>query len=125
ELFLVARQYRTSKAYLRLLTFMVRFRSYAPFNALLLNIQRPGARFVAPAGRWLRDYRRRIVPGANPLVILQTMGPVMFLFDVSDTAAEEGAPPLPTEIDRPFAVRGQIGRELERTIENAKRDGVL
>jgi hypothetical protein len=53
------------------------------------------------------------------------MGPVMFVFDVSDTDPEQGAPPLPPEIDRPFEVlRGHLGSELPVTIENAKRDGV-
>jgi hypothetical protein len=53
------------------------------------------------------------------------MGPVMFVFDVSDTVPEKDAPPLPPAIDRPFEVRsGHVGNELWITIENAKRDGV-
>jgi len=49
----------------------------------------------------------------------------MFVFDVSDTEPEKDAPPLPSEVEHPFDVRqGQIGGELETTIENAKRDGV-
>jgi hypothetical protein len=54
------------------------------------------------------------------------MGPVMFVYDVSDTEPEEGAPLLPSQVVNPFATRhGQIRGELGRTIENAKRDGVL
>jgi hypothetical protein len=53
------------------------------------------------------------------------MGPVMFVFDVADTEPEEGARPLPRDVEQPFEVRhGKIGDELDRTIENAKRDGV-
>jgi hypothetical protein len=125
ELFALTCQYRTCKSYHELLRFVARFQLYSPFNAMLVHVQLPGARFVASPHRWLRDYRRRIKAGARPLVILQPMGPVMFVFDVSDTEATEGAPPLPPEIERPFEVRnGHIGDELERVIENAKRDGL-
>ena len=49
----------------------------------------------------------------------------MFVFDVSDTEPKEGAPSLPREVAQPFEVRGgRVGRELNQTIENAKRDGV-
>jgi hypothetical protein len=125
DLFSLARQYRSSQAYLELLQFVGRFRFYAPFNAMLVHIQKPGATYVAPPHRWLRDHCRRIKVGANPLVILQPMGPVMFVFDVADTEPEEGAPPLPPEVAQPFEVRGgRVKGELSQTIENAKRDGV-
>ncbi len=59
------------------------------------------------------------------MVILQPMGPVMFVFDVADTEPLDGAPPLPVEVEQPFAVYGaSVGSVLDRTIENAKRDGV-
>lgn len=95
ELFNLTYQYRASKAYYDLMQFIARFRFYSPFNAMLVHVQMPGAKFVAPPYRWLRDYGRRIKPGARPLVILQPMGPVMFVFDVSDTEALKDAPPLP------------------------------
>lgn len=85
----------------------------------------PGARFVAPPHRWLRDYRRRIKSGVRPLVILQPMGPVMFVFDVSDTEPTENAQPLPPEIEKPFEVRtGRVGGGIQFIIDNAKRDGL-
>jgi hypothetical protein len=125
DLFSLARQYKTSKAYFGLLKFIARFRFYSPFNAMLIYTQMEGARFVAPPHRWLRDYKRRIKTGARPLVILQPMGPVMFVFDVADTESEGDAPPLPPEVEKPFEVRhGSVGRELYSTIENAKRDGI-
>ena len=125
ELFSLTTQYRSSKAYHDLLRFVARFRFYSPFNAMLVHVQMPGARYVAPPHRWLRDHGRRIRPGARPLVILQPMGPVMFVFDVSDTEPIEGAPPLPPEVVNPFEVRkGQVGGEPGLVIENAKRDGV-
>ena len=125
ELFSLARQYRSSEAYRELIDFVARFRFYAPFNAMLVHVQMPGAVYVAPPHRWLRDYRRRIKAGARPLVILQPMGPVMFVFDVSDTEPEDRAPPLPTDVTQPFEVRyGRIAGEFAKTIENAKRDGI-
>ena len=125
ELFSLTSQYKTSEAYRDLLQFVVRFRSYSPFNAMLTHLQMPGAVFVAPPHRWLRDYGRRIKPGARPVIILQPMGPVMFVFDVSDTEPTEDAPKLPPEVEKPFEVtEGKIGRGLEFVIDNAKRDGI-
>ena len=125
ELFSLTLQYRASKAYQDLLRFVARFPSYSPFNAMLVHIQNPGAVFVAPPHRWLREYARVIKPGARPLVILRPMGPVMFVFDVSDTEPTENAPPLPPEVEKPFEMRkGYVGPELQMVIENAKRDGV-
>jgi hypothetical protein len=125
DLFSLARQYKSSKEYFELIRFVGRFRFYSPFNAMLVHAQMEGARYVAPPHRWLREYKRRIKTGARPIVILQPKGPVMFVFDVSDTEPEEGAPPLPTKVETPFAVRqGKVGSELWRTIDNAKRDGI-
>lgn len=96
------------------------------FNALLVHVQMPGASYVAPASRWKRDYHRVIQLGARPLVILQPMGPVMFVFDVSDTEPLGGAPELPKEVTDPFSVKqGYVADELKKTVRNAARDGVL
>jgi hypothetical protein len=54
------------------------------------------------------------------------MGPVMFVFDAAETEPMVNAPPLPPEVVNPFYVRkGCVGRELEMTIENAVRDGIV
>jgi hypothetical protein len=125
ELFTVAHQYNSSKSYLELMEFIGKFRSYSPFNAMLVHMQMPGARFVATAHRWEREFRRQIKAGARPLVILQPMGPVLFVFDVTDTEKLPGALRLPPWVDDPFGVlAGEVGREFEQTIQNGKRDGV-
>mgnify|MGYP005841883133 CR=1 FL=1 len=125
ELFTLSHQYRSGKSYYELMQFVARFRFYSPFNAMLVHVQMAGAKYVAPPHRWLCEFGRRIKAGARPLVILQPMGPVMFVFDVSDTEPTENAESLPPEVDKPFEVRkGCVGNRLERVIENAKRDGV-
>jgi hypothetical protein len=125
ELFTLARKYNSSDSYLELMRFIARFRFYSPFNAMLIHTQMPGANFVCTALRWQRDYHREIKPGARPIVILQPMGPILFVFDASETAPIPNARPLPSRVEDPFQVRsGKIGGQLALTIENAKRDGV-
>jgi hypothetical protein len=125
ELFTLAHKYNSSDAYLELMRFVGRFRFYSPFNALLIYTQMSGAHFVCTALRWRRDYHREIKIGARPIAILQPMGPILFVFDVSDTAPLPNARPLPIRVEDPFQVRsGKIGGQLALTIENAKRDGV-
>jgi hypothetical protein len=91
-LFALARKYNSSDAYLELMRFVGRFRFYSPFNAILIHAQMPGAHFVCTALRWRRDYHREIKIGARPIVILQPMGPILFVFDASDTT--EAVPAL-------------------------------
>ena len=85
--------------------FVGRFRFYSPFNAMLIHTQMPGANFVCTASRWRKDYSREIIVHARPIVILQPMGPVLFVFDVSDTAPLSNARPLPRQVEDPFQVR--------------------
>jgi hypothetical protein len=95
DLFNATLKYKTSEKFHELMQFVRMFRFYSPYNALLVHIQRPGAHFVAPARRWNYQYNRQVKPNANPIVILQPMGPVMFVYDVSDTEAgpcKEGRP---------------------------------
>jgi hypothetical protein len=101
ELFTLAGKYNSSDAYLELMRFVGRFRFYSPFNAMLIHTQMPGAHFVCTAWRWRRDYRREIKINARPIVILQPMGPVLFVFDVSDTAPLPNARPLPRQVEDP------------------------
>lgn len=76
------------------------------YNALLVQIQRPGAHFVATAHEWAK-YGRRVKPGAHRLIVLKPYGPVEFVFEVSDT---EGAP-LPEQFVHPFAAEGPVTEE--------------
>ena len=125
ELFLLARQFSSRKEYRELLEFITRFRAYSPFNGMLIRVQMPGAVYVAAPSRWARDYDRTIRPGARPIAILQPRGPVMFVFDVSDTIPGLNAPALPREVTDPFRVTGAPARkQLAMAVKNVARDGV-
>ena len=81
--FLVRRQ-RDSKEFKKMLDFVGRSRHIAPYNAMLVEMQRPGATFVFSGKGW-RDYGRRVKPKAQQLITLQNFGPVQCLFDFPDT----------------------------------------
>jgi len=85
--------YETSEAVHELLCFTTRLRAFAPFNALLLHIQKPGLTHAATAHDWWERFKRVPNKGTRPLLILRTMGPVDFVFDILDT----DGPPLPED----------------------------
>lgn len=80
-----SRLYKDSYSYFELLKSTARLRNFAPFNALLLDIQRPGITYAASASVWWRHYGREIVENARPLLILWPFGPVALVYDVQDT----------------------------------------
>ena len=77
-------------------------RRFAPWNAFLIAAQRPGALAVASPREWKREFRRKVIPGARPIVILQPFGPVAFVYELKDTVGE--ADPRLEAAD-PFAVK--------------------
>jgi hypothetical protein len=91
QLLTESRLYRSGPDYFALLDFVSRFPKFAPFNAMLLQLQRPGLRFAAPARDWWIYHRRRLKAGARPLIILYPFGPVALVYDVDDTEGD----PLP------------------------------
>ncbi len=121
ELFIASRHYRTSEEYLELLNFIGRFRRYAPYNCMLLHIQKPTLTHVATVGDWKRGFGRYPKRNARPLVILQPFGPVMFLFDLEDT---EGAP-VPESLIKPFKTQGLLPKyKFDNTIFNCLVHGI-
>lgn len=106
-----SRLYRNSDDYMALLDFIVRLPNFAPFNAMLLQIQRPGMTYAASAHDWLKRFNRTIKEGARPLLILWPFGPVALVYDLDDT---EGDEPLPTDIAQTFRAEGSI---TTKTIE--------
>ncbi len=98
--------YKQSKDYKELLDFVVRLRNFAPFNAMLLQVQKPGLSYAASARDWRERFGRTPKPGARPLLILWPFGPVALVYDVLDT---EGRP-LPEDVASFFAY-GSINDE--------------
>ena len=109
-----SRLYRYSTDYLELLKFISRQRNFAPFNAMLLQIQKPGLRFAASAKDWQRQFRRDIKPKARPLIILWPFGPVALVYDLLDTEGEN----LPDDV---FAFRTEGSGKVSHIERFAKK----
>lgn len=98
-----SRLYRKGADYKNLLDFAVRLRNFAPFNALLLQIQKPGLNHAASASEWFESFGRTIKVDARPLLILWPFGPVALVYDLMDTEGE----PIPEGVTA-FAATGVI-----------------
>ncbi len=122
ELFSRVEKYRGGKEYLEFLRFVAGFHRYSIFNAALAHVQRPGARFVLTASRWMDEYGRRPKVGAQPIVLLRPMGPVMFAYDLCET---EG-PELPPERTSFMSLQGRLHDDgvVWETIAAAREMGV-
>lgn len=88
-----SRLYKDSESYRQLLVFVAKLRNVAPFNAMLLQLQKPGITYVASAYDWWTRFGRRPKEEARPLLILWPFGPVATVYDVLDTEGE----PLPED----------------------------
>ncbi len=106
DLFAQSRPYTKSKDYGELLDFVVRLRNFAPFNAMLLQIQKPGLSYAASERDWRVRFGRELKEGARPLLILWPFGPVALVYDVMDTDGDE----LPEDVAS-FVARGQINEQ--------------
>lgn len=95
--------YKTTKDYQDLLDFTVKLRNFAPFNAMLLNIQKPGLSYAASAMDWLERFNRVPKRDARPLLILWPFGPVALVYDIMDTEGD----PLPKDAEM-FPARGEM-----------------
>lgn len=122
KLFTEIRAYRKSEELQKLYDFIKKFRHIAPYNAMLIHIQKPGSQYVASASEWALKFNRTIKPEARPLVILRPFGPVAFVFELGDT---EGEDPFPDELLNPFKTEGVISDAIfNKLIKNMKCDGI-
>lgn len=80
-----------------------RLRHLSAFNAMLVRAQRPGVSYVATRAQWRRR-GRHVLPDAIPIVILQPFGPVLFLYEVTDT---DGPDPV-DEVEGTFRAFGDV-----------------
>jgi len=115
ELGHLARRYRESRTFGRLLDFVIRMHELSPYNAALLHLQKPEATMVRTAAEWLA-LGRQPLPEARPALLLHPGGPLHFVFDITDTEGEPVTPPPPP--------RRQVASLLENTIERSLREGV-
>jgi hypothetical protein len=106
QLFVDSRLYTQSQDYKDLLDFVVRLPNFAPFNAMLLQVQKPGLRFAASAHDWGVRFGRMPKPKARPLLILWPFGPVALVYDELDTDGKD----LPRDV-RSFYAEGPITSE--------------
>lgn len=121
KLFQEVGTYRYSADYRELLVFARKFPKIAPFNAMLLHMQKPGSSMVATAGEWRIRFGRKPIPGARPLVILKPFGPVEFVYELNDTEGKE----LPQIIEQPFEAIGEVTRAmLGNFIDNLYLSGI-
>jgi hypothetical protein len=89
QLIAATKLYDNSEAIQELLAFTIRLREFAPFNAMLLHIQKPGLTHAATAHDWWHRFGRVPKTGTRPLLVLRMMGPIDFVFDVQDTEGKE------------------------------------
>jgi hypothetical protein len=111
QLIAATRLYESRASVKELMDFIIRLRAFAPFNAMLLHIQKPGLTYAATAADWHQRFDRVPILGRRPLLILRTMGPVDFVFDIQDTEGRdipEGAFTFPTLGDLSEARFAQI-----------------
>lgn len=84
-----SRPYTKTQDFKKLLDFVARMRNLAPFNAMLLQVQKPGLHFAASAFDWEVRFGRKPKEGAHPLLTLWPFGPVAVVYDVLDTEGAE------------------------------------
>lgn len=84
ELQFLVRSYRNSQEFKKLIDFVGRFNYLAPYNAMLVQMQKPRATFVFNGKKW-KEYGRQPKVNAQKLIILKPFGPVQCVFDYGDT----------------------------------------
>lgn len=86
----------------------------APFNLMLADIQRPGARYVEFRETWA-EAGREVKPAAVPIIVLWPFCPVRCAYDLSDTtgpAKDDAA--LDRMFCEPLEIKGDAVDKLAR-----------
>lgn len=112
-------EYRDSHNFRDALEFIAKFKHMAPFNAAMVNIQKPGSRYVATPSRWL-ELGRHPKAGARPLVIMQPFGPVCYVYELNDT---EGRP-VPKDVLNPFEIEGSAEGLIRQYVDSLWKEGI-
>jgi hypothetical protein len=108
--------YQYSEQFQEMVSFMARFRDYAPYNNLLVRTQNPTCSFYATERDWHNRFGRLLREDARPMLILAPKHPVMLVFALDETEGNA----LPEEIKGFARYEGQWNPEwLQRAIQNA------
>ena len=110
ELQQLAQKFRTSEEFKKMLKFVARFHYLAPYNAYLVQLQRPGASLVLNIRRW-RQYGWRPTINAQNLITLIPFGPIECMYEVSDVEKIPDMTHTPTD---------DILKDLQRGLNVAK-----
>lgn len=84
ELQFLVEEYRKSDDFQKMLDFIGRFKWLAPYNAMLVQMQLPGARLVLNGKNWAA-FNRRPKKNAKRLITLMNFGPIQCMFEYGDT----------------------------------------
>ena len=120
KLYDAVKAYRSSDNFTELINFIKDFPELAPYNAMLVNMQKPGSSMVATPEVWLKKYNRTPKTSARPLVILKRFGPVDFVYELSDTEGD----PLPESIEKPFKAFGNVRNIIGYLITTLRKEGI-
>ena len=120
--------FRNSKKFRDIIEFCNRFNHIAPFNAMLINMQRPGSTLALTAKEWRQKYNRDLKPNAQPLIYLNHT-PVGAMYDISDTVALPGYSlkdqQIIEDVAHPFKGCGVFDLELlKNLVDNLKYNGI-
>ena len=125
-------EYRKCQHFRDVLNACRQFRELAPYNAMLVQMQRPGAQYVMTQDRWEKKYQRVIKPNARPLIILVPFGPVEFVFEIGDTKPSPGSLFTKTDVDildeiaEPYRTKKNVPKQtLDTLIENLVFNGII
>ena len=121
DLLTSSKLYRTTEDYQALMAFVSRLRNFAPFNAMLLQIQRPGLMYAASEYDWRTRFNRTLKEDARPLLILWPFGPVAFVYDKNDTEGDD----LPADVEHTFHATGPVEQaDITRHIRRLSTRGI-
>ena len=128
ELYNNVGEYRKSAKFRKILDFCSKFRSVAPFNAMLIELQRPGCELILTGRQWLLRFNRMIRPNAQPLLYLNRT-PVGAMYDISDTVSMDNNgmtdQEIIDEVAHPFKRDGDFDERILKTmIENLQYFGI-